>query len=249
MWCSLRSAFAFLSRIPVGPWALSSDLSGITRWLPVVGAVIGGLVGIFLWGSSQLFSPLLAGVLTCAFWVMLTGGLHLDGVADCGDGMIPEVSQEKRLDIMKDSRLGTFGGIALFFTLVLKIATLTHLSQIGGVWGMLIPCFMAGVLSRAQLFLVMRAPSARPGGLGEAFKQGTCSCDVLYAAWVVIFVVILGGVFLGFSAIMALVVALLGSRILVSYALKRLGGVTGDVFGLTVETVEWLVLLTFCVSG
>ena len=179
---AIRSAFGFLTRLPVGPWPLQNNLNGISAWLPLVGIVVGGLVGGLTFLSSLLFSPLLCGVIGCACWVAVTGGLHLDGVADCGDGLPVEVTRERRLEIMKDSRLGTFGGTALFFNLAFKAVTLAA-------------CVLAG--------------------------------------W---------------SGLYALGAALAGSLALLLYARHRLGGVTGDVFGCTVECTEWIVLLTFCTA-
>ena len=107
---TIRSAFGFLTRLPVGPWPLQNDLNGISAWLPLVGLVVGGLAGGLTWAATLLFPSLVCGVIGCACWVAITGGLHLDGVADCGDGLPVEVPRERRLEIMKDSRLGTFGG-------------------------------------------------------------------------------------------------------------------------------------------
>ena len=118
---TIRSAFGFLTRLPVGPWPLQNDLNGISAWLPLVGLVVGGLAGGLTWAATLLFPSLVCGVIGCACWVAITGGLHLDGVADCGDGLPVEVPRERRLEIMKDSRLGTFGGTALFFLSLIHI--------------------------------------------------------------------------------------------------------------------------------
>lgn len=123
--------------------------------------------------GNPALPPLVCGIIGCACWVAVTGGLHLDGVADCGDGLPIEVSRERRLEIMKDSRLGTFGGTALFFNLAFKGAALATLAA-HGTWELLLTaCALAGLLARSQIFIAMRFPGARPGGMGEAFKQGT----------------------------------------------------------------------------
>lgn len=190
---AIRSAFGFLTRLPVGPWPLQNDLNGISAWLPLVGIVVGGLVGGLTFLSSLLFSPLLCGVIGCACWVAVTGGLHLDGVADCGDGLPVEVTQERRLEIMKDSRLGTFGGTALFFNLAFKAAALAVLAASGS-WPLLLTaCILAGLLARSQIFIAMRFPGARPGGMGEAFRQGTRPVHALIAAAVTLGACVLAG--------------------------------------------------------
>ncbi len=239
---TIRSAFGFLTRLPVGPWPLQNDLNGISAWLPLVGLVVGGLSGGFTWAATLLFPPLICGVIGCACWVAVTGGLHLDGVADCGDGLPVEVPRQRRLEIMKDSRLGTFGGTALFFNLAFKTVALAVLADCGSWEILLTACALAGLLARSQIFIAMRFPDARPGGMGEAFKQGTRPLHALAAAIVTLAACALAGRHGGY----ALLTALAGSITLLLYARRRLGGVTGDVFGCSVECTEWLVLLTFC---
>lgn len=242
---TIRSAFGFLTRLPVGPWPLQNDLNGISAWLPLVGLVVGGLAGVLTWAATLLFPPLVCGVIGCACWVAVTGGLHLDGVADCGDGLPVEVPRERRLEIMKDSRLGTFGGTALFFNLAFKGAALAALAALAACDSqelLLTACALAGLLARSQIFIAMRFPGARPGGMGEAFKQGTRPVHALIAAAVTLAACALAG----WHGLYALLAALAGSTALLLYARRRLGGVTGDVFGCTVEYTEWIVLLTFC---
>ena len=239
---TIRSAFGFLTRLPVGPWPLRRDLSGISAWLPLVGVVVGGLAGGVTFAATLIFPPLICGVIGCACWVAITGGLHLDGVADCGDGLPVEVPRERRLEIMKDSRLGTFGGTALFFNLAFKSSTLVVLATSGSGVLLVTACARAGLLARSQIFIAMRFPGARPGGMGEAFRQGTKPVHALIGAAVTLAACALAGRYGWY----ALAVAAAGSLSLLLYARRRLGGVTGDVFGCTVECTEWLVLLTFC---
>ena len=168
---TIRSAFGFLTRLPVGPWPLQNDLNGISAWLPLVGLVVGGLAGGLTWAATLLFPSLVCGVIGCACWVAITGGLHLDGVADCGDGLPVEVPRERRLEIMKDSRLGTFGGTALFFNLAFKGAALAALAACGS-WELLLgdlacPKFFA--LKIALIFLLF-AQSPRRSAFVLSFE-------------------------------------------------------------------------------
>lgn len=245
---SLRSAFGFLTRLPVGPWPLQSDLAGISAWLPLVGIVVGGIAGFAAWGACLLFgpSPLLAGLVGCACWVAVTGGLHLDGVADCGDGLPVEVSRERRLEIMKDSRLGTFGGTFLILTLLLKAGAVgTLASRAASGWELAALCALAGMLARTQIFIAMRFPSARPGGMGDAFRQGTRRRHAALALTVALAACLC----MGSRGLVALAAALASSFSVLGYANRRLSGVTGDVFGFSVETTEWAVLLSLCWNG
>ena len=173
----LRAALGFFPRLPIGSAPLPPTFRGVAVWLPVVGLIIGALVSLALGLAAQLLPASLCGVIGCLVWVAVTGGLHLDGVADCGDGLIVEAPPARRLEIMKDSRLGTFGGTALFFVLALKATALCTLAaSFDGSWSGLLTlagaCCMAGALARSMVFPAMHIPSARPGGLGAALHNG-----------------------------------------------------------------------------
>lgn len=243
----LRSALRFFTRLPVGAPDPSASFQGVVVWLPVVGLIIGLLLGVSAWGVALAFPPVLSGVIGCFLWVAVTGGLHLDGVSDCGDGMLVEAPREKRLVIMKDSRLGTFGGVALAFVLLFKAAALICLSEA------VVPtpeslakfagaCVMAAVLGRSAVFLALRLPSARPGGLGSMVGQGVGRAHGLRALALCVLVCALNG-WIGLTALAA---AAAVSWLFLSAAMKRLGGVTGDVFGCLIEMTECAVLAVCC---
>ena len=176
----------------------------------------------------------------------VTGGLHLDGVADCGDGLIVEATRERRLEIMKDSRLGTFGGTALFFVLAFKIGALTGLAGTTPDFvPLLLGCCLAGCVARGMVFVAMRVPTARPGGLGEALHEGVTARHEAIALGLAVAVAALNGM----RGLLALGAAALVGLFLLSAARKRLGGVTGDVFGCLVELTECAVLTVCCITG
>lgn len=244
---SFRAALGFFTRLPVGSEPFSSPFRGMVVWLPAVGLVVGALTAAAVWLTSLILPPALCGVLGCLVWVAVTGGLHLDGVADCGDGLVVEALPARRLEIMKDSRLGTFGGLALFFVLMLKTAALSVLGTRGGAtWsGFLFvagACCLAAVLGRCAVFAAMRLPSARPGGLGEAATEGVARRHERLALAAALGLGLLNGP----RGIGALIAAGIVTRLLLSAAKQRLGGVTGDVFGCLVEVVECAVLLVCC---
>lgn len=168
-------------------------------------------------------------------------------MADCGDGLLVEAPPERRLEIMKDSRLGTFGGAALFFVLALKAAALCTLAaSFDGSWSGLLTlagaCCMAGALARSMVFPAMHIPSARPGGLGAALHNGVTRRHDMLALGIGLGICALNGG-RGFTALIA---ALLVAWLLLSAARKRLGGVTGDVFGCLIELTESAVLVACC---
>lgn len=221
---------------------MAAGFQGAAAWLPLVGLVVGGLAGLVLCLAATVLPPLLCGVLGCLAWVLVTGGLHLDGVADCGDGLWVEATPERRLEIMRDSRLGTFGGAALFFILALKAAALAALTEGGSFPRILVACACAGLLARSVVFILMRQPSARPGGLGEALRQSLEPAQECWGALAAL-IACFCAVSVGLHGFVALIVAAAWVFWLGRVARKRLGGVTGDVFGCAVESVECLALL------
>ena len=244
-----RAAIAFFTRLPVGSAPLPDSFDGVAAWLPVVGLVIGIIVGLVTGLAGLIFPPLICGLLGCLAWIVVTGGLHLDGVADCGDGLPVAASPERRLEIMKDSRLGTFGGIALFLVLLCKFACLSTLVGAaiergpGGLSVVLLPCCMAGVLGRAAVMRAMLTPSARPGGMGELLRTGLHSRHKWIALGIALAVCLLNG----WRGIVALLASVAAVHVLLHLVQKRLGGVTGDVFGCMVEMVECVALLAICI--
>ena len=245
----LRAALAFFTRLPVGSAPLPSSFRGIMIWFPVVGLIVGGLAAL-LTGVAALRLPApLCGVLGCLAWVLITGGLHLDGVADCGDGLLVEAPPARRLEIMKDSRLGTFGGTALFFVLALKATALgTLVASFDAGWNAFFAlagvCCMAATLARSLAVAAMRLPTARPGGLGAMMNDGITRRGELIALALGLGVYLLNGT----RGLVGLIAGLLMAWLLLTAARKRLGGVTGDVFGCLTESVECAVLVACCLT-
>ncbi len=242
-----RAALAFFSRLPVGSAPLPHSLDGLLGWLPVVGLLIGLLTALLLGLLAHILPATLCGVLGCLFWVCATGGLHLDGVADCGDGLPVETTPERRLEIMKDPCLGTFGALALFAVLFIKISVLSALVEtyqtngntLAAFWQLGVACTSAAVLARCAFFLALRVPDARPGGLGTAMRSGLLPLHKKTTFALALFFLALHGL----QALTLLICLAVTVFFLLQTAKKRLGGVTGDVFGCLIETAECAVLL------
>ncbi len=238
----LRTAFNFLTVIP---WRGRADqppvpLGAAAGWFPLVGALIGLIGGLAFAAFSALLAPLPAAALAAAVWIGLSGGLHLDGLADCCDGMLASVSRERRLEIMKDPRLGTFGGLGLLLAALLKISLLASLAP-GRAWYAL-P--LAAGLGRWLLLPSALQPLARPGGMGAAFAASVNRASLWKgAAWLLPLIALNG-----WRGLLAAVLAHLAAFFLWNLAKQRLGGVTGDVFGLVVEAGELCALLAFCLK-
>src|SRR5215216_473456 len=134
---SLRVAFGLMTTLPFIPspqgklpddWS-AGDSGRASIWYPFVGLVIGALTWLAWKGTIFAFPPLIGGVLTLMVWAALTGGLHLDGLADCCDGLLASTTVERRLEIMKDPHVGAFGVIGLILVLLLKASALASLSS------------------------------------------------------------------------------------------------------------------------
>ena len=239
---SLKLAFAFMTVLPVRLKEELSpgDLGKASGWYPLVGVLIGGLVWLAKYSLQQIFPLLLTAVLCVTLWVFLSGGLHLDGLADCFDGMVNSSSPERRLEIMKDPRLGSFGGLGLLLALLIKVAAVYSLAP-GRDW---VAILSAAALGRWMILLAGKQPLARPGGMGADFALGLKTASFAWAAILPLALVILGG----WQGLLAAALAHLAALGIFRLARSRLGGVTGDVYGLTVEITELVVLLTFAVQ-
>jgi len=243
MWLAL----GFLTTLPVPRAAQTAprpgDLGRAALWFPLVGLVLGALLLAADWLALGLFPSLLAGALVVALWAALTGGLHLDGLADCGDGLLAATTPERRLEIMRDPRLGAFGGLSLMLFVLLKVLALAALPA-GPLGARALPLLLAPVAARWLLLLAARQPNARPGGLGADFALGLRPLALWLAGAATLLLALLGGG----RGLLGLALAHLLAVLIFRAARTRLGGVTGDVFGLTVELTELTILLTFAAA-
>jgi adenosylcobinamide-GDP ribazoletransferase len=241
----LGLAFSFLTILPV-PMQVSlrshasGELGRAALWFPLVGLVIGGL----LWGVHHLtllwFTPLLAAITVVACWAILTGALHLDGLADCCDGLLPPVAQARRLEIMRDPHVGAFGAVGLVLFLLAKVGAVAALAT------PLPALLLAPVWARWMLLWATRQPghsTVRPGGMGAAFGD-TLTLATIAGAGIVPILLLFYPTFSArhFAAAAAALVTVIA---IVHFARTRVGGVTGDVLGTVVECCELVILLAF----
>jgi adenosylcobinamide-GDP ribazoletransferase len=211
------------------------------KWFPLVGLILGLILTGSYWLMSFVLPDTVTAVLTIALWAWLTGGLHLDGLADCGDGLLVAADRERRLEILQDSRIGAFGAITLVLFLLAKVTAVAALPS---------PSFafvFAPVLARWFILVAARQPSARPGGMGEAFAA-SLTPKILAAAAILPFLLLIGGGWQNGRTVLAALLASLVVFFILRLARSRLGGVTGDVYGLVVEMAELMVLIAFVVE-
>jgi adenosylcobinamide-GDP ribazoletransferase len=235
----LLAACRYLTIVPF-PGRSHAPLEVLGRsaaWFPVVGLGLGLALALVERLTSWLFPPLLSALLTVTAWKLLTGGLHLDGLADCLDGLVGR-DPEHRLAIMRDSRIGAFGAIGLILFLMLEIVALAELAP-----GIRARALIAAlVIARATPALLAQLfQPARLDGQGAAFHAGLRPSAVPLGIAVALAAALLT---LGALGIAALAVGLLAAVAMTAFVARRLGGVTGDVLGASVEVAELAVLLT-----
>jgi adenosylcobinamide-GDP ribazoletransferase len=242
----LPLAMGFLTRLPVP--AVDPDPIAVGRslaWYPFVGALIGAL----LVGATvllRIFLPLAPGVtaaLIVALWAWLTGGLHLDGLADTADAAAAGGDRARRLAVLQDPRAGPAGVVAVVLVLLAKYAALTHLLSADGAITTLV---IAPVIGRSLVVAAfLSTPYVRVGGLGEALARhhDRPACLASLALTVIGL-----GLLAGLPAAGVLV---LSNAALLRYwrwkALRDVGGFTGDLAGALVERAEALSLMCLVV--
>lgn len=232
----LLVALGFLSRIPVpaGVFARPGAQARSLPWYPLVGLIIGTLLGALAW-VLQESPPLLGAALLVGAWAWLSGGLHLDGLADTADAWVGGMGdRERTLAIMKDPRSGPAGVVALVLVLLLKFAALASLSAPA-----LVPLLLAPLLGRAALTAAfLSTPYVRAQGMGTALVGASRWACVL-AMLISLALTVIGGPRACWALLAVAVVFWLWRRA----CLARLGGMTGDTCGALAEWVEVTVLV------
>lgn len=216
----VSAAVSFLTRVPVGRDVQAPDVARGALFFPFVGAAVGAATAGVALLTHLVLSPFLSAALAVAVATVITGGLHLDGLADTADALGAH-TRERALEIMRDSRIGTFGAAALALDLILKVGAIAQLLPAGGTLAALVA---AGALSRASSVVLVRwLPYARADGTGRVLNRPS-------RAAVAVAVIL--------SLPFAPVIAALG------FAYRRwLGGVTGDTLGAAIELTETLALV------
>ncbi len=236
MLADLLGAFAFLTILPVR--AVTANPPGrIFAYFPLVGLVIGVLVGL---AAAITFLPHdVAAFVALATWAALTGGLHLDGFGDSCDGLLATTTPERRLDIMKDPRAGSYAVVGLALLLLGKWVALREvapllliLPPVMGRWAMVLSAYFY--------------PYARSAGIGAYFREGFGRAQLLVAT---VFVLVIALPF-GWPSALIVLVAPLTVFVVGHWAAARLGGgLTGDVYGALCELTELVCLIMLSAVG
>jgi adenosylcobinamide-GDP ribazoletransferase len=238
----LKTGIAFCTRLPLVHAAPTEgrDLARASWALPIAGALIGALAALVYWIAHLAGLPSLpSAALALAATLATTGCLHEDGLADTSDGFGGGRSRERKLEIMRDSRIGTFGSCALMMSLILRWSALASLADPLPVAMALIA---AHASARATLPAFMRlVPLARPDGLSAAAGRPPLESTAVAAGLGVIAL----GVGLGpFPAIVALLLLSSAGVLMAWLSVRQVGGQTGDVLGALEQVGEIVVMLT-----
>ncbi|MBL4927579.1 adenosylcobinamide-GDP ribazoletransferase [Fuscibacter oryzae] len=219
----LFAAFGLLTRLPM-PDTGAPDPRAAWAW-PLAGLAVGGLAVLAGMGSAALgIVPGVTAALMLGVAAALTGGLHEDGLADCADGFWGGRDKARRLEIMKDSRVGSYGVLALGIVLLARWSALTALVGAGH-WG---PVLAAEALSRAVMPAVMAAlPNARGSGLSASHGAPGWGTAMQAAALAALLALSLAG----WQAVPMILAAMLGTGAVALTARAKIGGQTGDVLG------------------
>ncbi|HYN16975.1 MAG TPA: adenosylcobinamide-GDP ribazoletransferase [Actinomycetes bacterium] len=231
-------AVSFLTRVPArtGP-RRPEELARSVPWFPVVGAGVGLAVAAIYAGARELLPPLPAATVAVVAGICLTGAFHEDGLGDTADAFGGGWDRDSTVRILKDPRLGTFGVLAVAASLLLRVAAVAALAPAAALAAL--PA--AHALSRAGAVATMTAlPTAGEAGLGASYVLALSRRRALAgtAAGLAVALALLGA-----TAIWAAAAAALAAYLLGRLALRRIGGVTGDVLGAVQQLGEIVVLL------
>lgn len=243
LWLRFALAVTFLTRLPlpVRGEVRQDDLRASTGWYPLVGLGIGAVGWGIYRAASLVVPPSVAAVLVVMLLQMFTGALHLDGFMDTCDGLGSGAPRERALEIMKDSRVGAMGVFGAIAVLLLKVTALAALT----VPSALVSLLVGWAAARAvPAWDVAMFPYARATGTGRACTGGGRSWGALIAATLTALAV---GYGLGSWHGLAFAVLLVLLPLLVQLPIARkLGGLTGDTYGMGIELAEALALLIGC---
>lgn len=238
----LRAAGFFLTRVPVGGWPYSDDdWRWSTAWFPAIGALLGTAYA-GLWQLTRPAGSLVAGIVVIGAALLMTGCFHEDGLADTADALGGGSTREKVLEILKDSRIGAFGGAALVVVLMLRAALLAHLDARAP----LALILTQGLARLPPIALMVLLPYATDDAVAKS-KQVTRArpAQLIFAAALAL-ALAAGAVGAGVDAKGLLLGGSLAAAVAVVLGLRfkaRAGGITGDFLGATEQLCECALLL------
>lgn len=242
------SILQFLTRIPIRiETEFDKDFHKSIIYFPLVGFIIGIICYAFGWISGFIFDPFVCAIIVTFMGVLVTGGLHIDGLGDTFDAIYSNRDKERMLEIMKDSRLGTNSLLAVLFLVLLKVGFIYDIIKEGYLW---IVIFMPMVSRIGFMMLTYKTVTPREQGMGNLFiGKGTMKMIIVAIIYSTLLIVLLGKlVFLEntiviIKIISSIIVAIIFAILFKNHVYKKIDGVTGDILGCTIELGELVYLV------
>lgn len=232
------AALQFLTRIPIA-LRRAPSMEGLVVWFPVAGAVIGAIAGGLAALTTAHTTVLLGAAVAVVVGLLVTGAFHEDGLGDVADGFGGGTTVERRLEIMKDSRHGTYGVAAMTASIVVRFAAYASLTGAGDLF---VAVVVVHVLARSAAVVLMAvARPVRHSGLGRDYGQTT---TVWRAALALGLGMALTLGMAGWWALIALGAALAGAAVTGLLAWRKIGGISGDVLGAAEQVAECAVAIS-----
>ena len=232
---SLISAIQFLTILPLGKPKIF-DPKGMIPFFPIVGLILGGLVLIFDQAAMRLWSEPVVAMLDVILLVVLTGAFHLDGLGDAADGLFGHRSKEEALAVMKDSRIGVMGLVAIVCGLSIKWCGIMELHTHRNLLLVIIPAYARGGMIFGIRFLKYGRPE---GGTGHDLFSDSLKIS---AFWGLLIPVALSFL-LGWRGVLLNLTFIIITAVILLYYKKRIGCITGDMLGAMTEVLESMLFL------
>lgn len=245
-------ALQFLTRIKIvrqTVWT-EKDFGLSVKFFPAVGAVLGIIYSAVIVILFQIIptANIFIGAVGFCTAIILTGAIHCDGLADSADGLFSGRDKEKILEIMKDSRAGSFGVVSLILIAALNISALAELAKISEIL-ICAAIYSAPIIGRlAMVFVIKKFPYARLQGIGKAFSIYATQKIFLFALAETIFLllpIIFFGTKIFLISMAALLCAIIFADCAGKFSTEKIGGVTGDIYGAVEILSETLVIIIF----
>lgn len=233
----LLAALGFMTTLPLPSTRSVSLTTRAVRWFAPVGVLLGCLLALTSAGAYWAWAGPVAGAAVVLAWTVLTGALHVDGLADAADAAFASVSRERRLEILRDVHHGTFGIVTIALVLLLKWSALASLSGREAAAAVIVAC----VAARAALLPILgHFSSPRPGGMAASMRAGGTPVATAIGVTIALGA---GLVCWGLAGVGVAAVTIVAALLIAVWLANRFGGISGDGCGAIVESSEMLALL------
>lgn len=240
---NLRAAIQFLTLLPAGP-PVEIEPRKLIPFFPVVGIIVGILLALFDQIVSYLWTAPITGVLDVFFLICVTGAFHIDGLGDAADGLLGHRPKERILEIMKDSRIGVMGLVAIVSVLAIKWAGITGIGPFKhkALFLIAIPAYSrAAMMFGFKFFEYGRGEN----GTGYAFYRERLQMSHLWGVGLPVLL----SIFMGWKGLLLIGVFCVITTLILVYYRRRMGCITGDMFGALCEITESILFLSVSIGG